>query len=66
LDEILAELDNTRRLDLLEFLKESEQAMLTTTDLNLFTPDFVAQAETWQIQAGAVVSANGADLSNRG
>ncbi|MDD5368342.1 MAG: DNA replication and repair protein RecF [Anaerolineaceae bacterium] len=64
LDEILAELDNQRRLDLLEFLKESEQAMLTTTDLNLFSADFVTLAETWQIQSGAVVLADGSSSSN--
>ncbi len=54
LDEILAELDAQRRLDLLEFLTESEQALLTTTDMNLFTPDFLQQAETWEVRSGAV------------
>jgi len=54
LDEILAELDGQRRLDLLEFLTESEQALLSTTDLNLFTPDFVQQSDVWELHAGAV------------
>ncbi|HEY3343658.1 MAG TPA: DNA replication and repair protein RecF [Anaerolineaceae bacterium] len=54
LDEILAELDTQRREDLLAFLSESEQAMLTTTDLNLFTDEFVKQTEVWGVQAGAV------------
>ncbi|MEA3351013.1 MAG: DNA replication and repair protein RecF [Chloroflexota bacterium] len=56
LDEVLAELDNQRRVDLLERLTEIEQALLTTTDLNLFTPDFVQAATTWQIRGGRLVS----------
>lgn len=55
LDEVLAELDVQRRTDLLNRLSESEQAMLTTTDLDLFTPDFVQKATTWQVQAGRLV-----------
>ncbi|MCL4560360.1 MAG: DNA replication/repair protein RecF [Chloroflexi bacterium] len=54
LDEILAELDVQRRKDLLNFLKESEQALLTTTDLNLFSPEFTQQAEIWQVVSGSV------------
>jgi DNA replication and repair protein RecF len=54
LDEVLAELDHQRRLDLLALLENSEQAMMTTTDLDLFTPDFVQKANLWQIQAGRV------------
>jgi DNA replication and repair protein RecF len=54
LDEVLAELDNQRRIDLLGRLLESEQVMLTTTDLDLFSPDFVQKANLWQIQAGRV------------
>jgi DNA replication and repair protein RecF len=60
LDEILAELDPQRREDLLAYLTESEQALLTTTDLNLFTPDFVSQTERWEIQTGAVTSVQSA------
>lgn len=56
LDEILAELDHQRRKDLLEFLAEGEQSLLTTTDLSLFTPEFVSQAETWQVKSGSVTS----------
>jgi DNA replication and repair protein RecF len=54
LDEILAELDTQRREDLLAYLAETEQALLTTTDLNLFTPEFVSQADTWEVCTGAV------------
>lgn len=52
LDEVLAELDSSRRRDLLARLTISEQALLTTTDLNLFTPEFVQQAALWKVKAG--------------
>jgi len=54
LDEVLAELDPGRRVDLLSHLMGSEQALLTTTDLDLFSADYVRQARVWQIQAGQV------------
>lgn len=52
LDEVLAELDPDRRYDLLTRLSESEQAMLTTTDLNLFSNEFVQTSTRWNIHAG--------------
>jgi DNA replication and repair protein RecF len=55
LDEVLAELDHQRRRDLLNRLGGAEQCVLTTTDLNLFPPEFVRQATVWQIQNGQVV-----------
>lgn len=54
LDEVLAELDPARRDDLLGRLMVSEQAMLTTTDLDLFKPSFISGAHIWQISAGQV------------
>ena len=54
LDEVLAELDTQRRLDLLTYLDRIEQAVLTTTDLKLFSPSFVEKAETWQVESGKV------------
>jgi DNA replication and repair protein RecF len=54
LDEVLAELDTRRRTDLLAYLDTVEQAMLTTTDLKLFSADFVEKAETWQVESGTV------------
>jgi DNA replication and repair protein RecF len=54
LDEVLAELDPRRREDLLIRLAESEQALLTTTDLDLFTPGFVKNACLWHVSAGQV------------
>ena len=55
LDEVLAELDLARRDDLLARVGECKQALLTTTDLNLFNPEFVQQAQLWRIKAGRVV-----------
>jgi DNA replication and repair protein RecF len=54
LDEVLAELDPARRVDLLSRLIDSEQALLTTTDLDLFSADYISRAKVWQIQAGQV------------
>jgi DNA replication and repair protein RecF len=53
-DEVLAELDTRRRADLLAALSECDQGMLTTTDMNLFNPDFIRQAVLWQVQGGMV------------
>ncbi len=57
LDEILAELDDHRRADLLAYLGESEQTLLTTTDLRLFSDEFVGKSKVWQISQGMVVQA---------
>jgi DNA replication and repair protein RecF len=52
LDEVLAELDTGRRADLLERLADAEQVLLTTTDLDLFSQDFVDNASVWQVHQG--------------
>jgi len=54
LDEVLAELDTQRRYDLLERLTQSEQVLLSTTDLGLFTPEFVQKATVWRVAGGRV------------
>ena len=54
LDEALAELDPSRREDLLDRLTNNQQTLLTTTDLDLFTPDFVDQATLWRVSDGRV------------
>jgi DNA replication and repair protein RecF len=54
LDEVLAELDIQHRADLLAYLEKIEQAMLTTTDLNLFPPGFTEKAKIWQVGSGKV------------
>ncbi len=57
LDEVLAELDPQRRADLLIRLTQAEQALLTTTDLDLFTDAFVQTAQQWHIQGGTLQTA---------
>ena len=54
LDEVMAELDAQRRADLLKYVGESEQVLFTTTDLNLYEPDFVEKAEVWKVESGKV------------
>lgn len=54
LDETLAELDVDRRKFLMKYLEKAEQAILTTTDLSLFSPGFVEKCERWQITSGSV------------
>ncbi|MCD6355772.1 MAG: DNA replication and repair protein RecF, partial [Anaerolineaceae bacterium] len=47
LDEVLAELDPQRRIDLLELLAVNSQSIMTTTDLQLFEPRFIKQCSVW-------------------
>jgi DNA replication and repair protein RecF len=54
LDEVMAELDVQRRMDLLASLEKIEQALLTTTDLKLFSTTFVEEAEKWEVTSGTV------------
>ena len=54
LDEVMAELDLHRRADLLNYLGETEQSLLTATDLHMFTPEFVESAKVWRVKAGTV------------
>ncbi|UCD99906.1 MAG: DNA replication and repair protein RecF [Chloroflexota bacterium] len=54
LDEALAELDPVRREDLLQKLTNNGQTLLTTTDLDLFTGEFVAKSKLWKVNAGRV------------
>ncbi len=58
LDEVMAELDPQRRRDLLGYLGKNEQSLLTTTDLELFTDDFVEQATLWTVKKGRVEKEN--------
>lgn len=54
LDEVMAELDQERRADLLATLVEPDQALLTTTDEHFFTPEFVQASTLWRVQAGTI------------
>jgi DNA replication and repair protein RecF len=54
LDEVMAELDPQRRADLMKYIDETEQVLFTTTDLNVFTPEFTEKTEIWQVEGGKV------------
>jgi len=56
LDEVLAELDDTRRQDLLDRLAKTEQSLLTTTDLDLFSDEFKKSAAQWKIKNGGLAT----------
>jgi DNA replication and repair protein RecF len=55
LDEVMAELDLSRRADLLKYVSQDQQVLFTTTDLSLFDSKFVNEAEIWDVQGGVVV-----------
>lgn len=62
MDEILAELDTDRRAYLLDYLDHTEQALLTTTDMNLFPHGFHEQCERWQVAQGNVAQLDAGQL----
>ncbi len=66
LDEVLAELDPQRRVDLLTKLARSEQALLTTTDLDLFASEFIKKARIWHVGGGEVSETNHHDKDGNG
>jgi DNA replication and repair protein RecF len=55
LDEVLAELDASRRRELLGRLGGAEQCIMTTTDLNLFPPEFLQTAAVWHVDSGRLL-----------
>lgn len=54
LDEVLAELDAHRRGDLLAYLDDHEQVLLTTAELGLFDPAFLRRTTRWFLRDGLV------------
>lgn len=54
LDEVMAELDTSRRADLLKYVSQDQQVLFTTTDLSLFDSSFVNDSEIWDVQGGVV------------
>src|SRR5688572_1693611 len=54
LDEVMAELDGQRRADLLKYIDKDQQVLFTTTDLDLFAPEFTEQADIWDVQNGVI------------
>jgi DNA replication and repair protein RecF len=54
LDEVMAELDSSRRADLLKYVSQDSQVLFTTTDTHSFADEFVEQAEVWDVKGGVV------------
>lgn len=56
LDEVVAELDAKRRAYLLDRISNGAQTLMTTTELEIFTDRFLAQATRLHIQDGQIAS----------
>jgi DNA replication and repair protein RecF len=58
LDEVVAELDNNRRTSLLETILQSNQAIVTATEPNMFSNQFLQMAHCFQIKNGQIHSSS--------
>lgn len=56
LDEVIAELDQSRRAYLLDRIDGVTQTLLTTTELEIFTPTFLERATVWQVSEGQITT----------
>lgn len=54
MDEVVAELDSTRRAFLLERIDGQAQTLMTTTELEIFTPEFLQRAQVLHIVEGQI------------
>ena len=54
LDDVMSELDATRRQAMLAALAEVDQALVTTTDWGDFSPELLAQARRWRVDLGTL------------
>ena len=54
LDEVVAELDAQRRAYLLEQIDGQAQTLMTTTELDIFTPSFLERATIWHVNEGQI------------
>ncbi len=52
LDDVMSELDEARRAYMAEMLLSYPQVFITTTDLDVFTPDFIERAQLIRVQQG--------------
>lgn len=57
LDEVVAELDASRRAYLLERIDGATQTLLTTTELEIFTEPFLDRVAVWQVTDGQISEA---------
>jgi DNA replication and repair protein RecF len=54
LDDVLSELDAHRRAAVLAAVADYEQVLITATDLDRFSPDFLTRAALFRVAAGSV------------
>jgi DNA replication and repair protein RecF len=54
LDEVMAELDEARRSYLMTAIEDSQQAILTTTHWNAYSPEFLAKATLLRVHEGRI------------
>lgn len=54
LDEVVAELDAHRRAYLLDRIDGATQTLMTTTELDIFTADFLQRASVWRVTDGQI------------
>ncbi|MBI2864148.1 MAG: DNA replication/repair protein RecF [Chloroflexi bacterium] len=54
LDDMMSELDGERRGHLLEGLRQNEQVLITTTDLDRYRSDFFADAAIFKVERGQI------------
>jgi DNA replication and repair protein RecF len=60
LDDVLSELDPTRRAFVLDRTAGEGQTLITTTDLGDISPEFLAGAAIYHVESGAIRQAEGA------
>ena len=61
LDEVVAELDANRRAYLLNQVNGVSQALLTTTEPDIFTAEFLQKASRWHVRQGQITSSSGGE-----
>ena len=54
LDDVMSELDAVRRRCLLELIDSEQQAILTTTDLSVYSEDFIERATLLRVEEGRI------------
>jgi DNA replication and repair protein RecF len=54
LDEVIAEVDASRRAYLLSRIQGDTQTLLTTTEMDIFTPEFLSRAAGWEVEDGKI------------
>ncbi len=64
LDEVMSELDEARRRYLMKAIKNSQQAILTTTHWDAYSPDFLNRATLLRVQEGRIEKMTNEPMTN--